>query len=51
MYKISRVFNGESWEESPDGIFPEDRITTIEPDRDNNIWIGTAHNGVFILIQ
>ena len=48
---VLHVFNGELWEESPEGIFPEDYITTIETDSDNNIWIGTANNGVFILNQ
>ena len=48
---VLHVFNGELWEESPEGTFPDDYITTIETDSDNNIWIGTAHNGIFILNQ
>jgi ligand-binding sensor domain-containing protein len=48
---VLHVYNGESWEDSPEGIFPDDFITTIEADSDNNIWVGTAHNGVFVLNQ
>ena len=48
---ILHVYNGESWQNSPEGIFPNDHITTIEADSDNNIWVGTVHNGVFILNQ
>ena len=50
-YTVLHVFTGESWEESPKGLFPEDYFTTIETDSDNNIWIGTARNGVFIINQ
>lgn len=45
------VYDGKSWTDSPEGILPEDQITTIKVDFDNNIWIGTAHNGIFILKQ
>jgi ligand-binding sensor domain-containing protein len=45
------VYNGKSWEESPEGLFLGDKITVIETDMDNNIWVGTANNGVFILEQ
>jgi len=48
---ILHVYDGESWLNSPEGIFPDDYITTIEVDNDNNIWIGTYNNGVFILNQ
>ncbi len=45
------VFNGEKWISSPEGILPEDEIRVIKVDYDNNIWIGTAHNGIFVLKQ
>jgi len=48
---VLHVYNGISWEESPEELFSGDMITTIETDNDNNIWIGTAQNGVFILKQ
>ncbi len=48
---VLHVYNGNSWEEAPEGIFFGDKITTIETDSDNNIWVGTAQNGVFILKQ
>jgi hypothetical protein len=48
---VLHVYNGNSWEEPPVGLFPDDKITTIEVDNDNNIWIGTSQNGVFILKQ
>jgi hypothetical protein len=48
---VLHVFDGEVWESSPEGIFPDDFITTIETDNDNNIWVGTNNNGVFILNQ
>jgi ligand-binding sensor domain-containing protein len=48
---ILNVYNGESWIKSPAGIFPEDFITCIEVDNNNNIWVGTFSNGVFILNQ
>ena len=48
---ILRVYDGESWLSSPEGIFPEDYITVIEVDSENNIWVGTSQNGVFILNQ
>ena len=48
---ILHVNTGEVWESSPEGIFPDDFITTIETDNDNNIWVGTYNNGVFILNQ
>lgn len=48
---VLHVYNGTSWEEPPEGLFLGDMITTIETDMDNNVWIGTAQNGVFILKQ
>ncbi len=45
------VFTGKSWISSPAGIFPDDIFTCIKADRNNNIWAGTYHNGVFILNQ
>jgi ligand-binding sensor domain-containing protein len=48
---VLHVYNGNSWVAPPSGLLPNDQITTIEADNNNNIWIGTAHNGVFILGQ
>jgi len=48
---VLHVYNGNSWETAPAELFLGDRITTIETDNDNNIWIGTDRNGVFILKQ
>lgn len=48
---VLHVFNGNSWQEPPEGLFLNDKITTIETDNDNRIWIGTDKNGVFILNQ
>ena len=48
---LLHVFNGSGWESAPPGIFNGDKISTIETDFDNNIWIGTSQNGVFILKQ
>jgi hypothetical protein len=48
---VLHVYNGNSWEVPPVGLFLNDKITTIEVDNDNTIWIGTNHNGVFILKQ
>ena len=48
---ILHVYDGNSWEEAPEGLFFGDKITTIETDMDNNIWVGTSQNGVFILRQ
>ena len=48
---VLHVYNGNSWEEAPEGLFLGDKITTIETDMDNNVWIGTSQNGVFILKQ
>jgi ligand-binding sensor domain-containing protein len=48
---LLHVFNGSEWESAPPGLFNGDKISTIETDFDNNIWIGTAKNGVFILKQ
>jgi len=48
---LLHVFNGNAWESAPPGLFNGDKISTIETDFDNNVWIGTAQNGVFILKQ
>lgn len=48
---VLHVYDGNSWQVPPAGLFLNDMITTIEVDSDNKIWIGTAHNGVFILKQ
>jgi ligand-binding sensor domain-containing protein len=48
---VLHVYNGNSWSAPPSGLLPNDQITTIEADSNNSIWIGTAHNGVFILGQ
>lgn len=48
---VLHVYDGNSWQVPPAGLFLNDMITTIETDSDNKIWIGTAHNGVFILKQ
>jgi len=48
---VLNVYNGKSWQISPEGFLPEDFITVIEADSENNIWIGTYANGVFILHQ
>jgi ligand-binding sensor domain-containing protein len=45
------VFDGAKWVKCPEDLFYGDMITTIRTDQDNNIWIGTANNGVFILEQ
>jgi ligand-binding sensor domain-containing protein len=48
---VMQVYNGKSWQSSPSGTFPDDYITTFEIDNDNNIWVGTSKNGVFIFNQ
>ncbi len=48
---LLRVFDGISWVLAPAGLFSGDKITEIETDFDNNIWIGTGRNGIFILRQ
>jgi ligand-binding sensor domain-containing protein len=48
---VLHVYNGKSWVSSPEGLFPDDYITTIGTDSENNIWIGTYKNGIFILNQ
>jgi ligand-binding sensor domain-containing protein len=45
------VYNGKSWVSSSEDLFPDDFITAIEVDDNNNIWVGTYYNGVFILNQ
>lgn len=48
---VLHVYNGSTWEQPSPGLFNGDKITVIETDFDNNIWIGTSKNGVFILKQ
>lgn len=45
------VYDQESWIEAPEELFINDKITTIETDSENSIWIGTANNGIYILNQ
>ena len=45
------VYDGKSWKSSPQGTFPNDMITTLKVDSNNNIWVGTYNNGVFIINQ
>lgn len=45
------VFDGKSWSRSPYHYPDDDYITSIETDSDNNIWIGTYKNGIFIINQ
>ena len=45
------VYDGKSWQSSPQGTFPNDNITTLKVDCDNNLWVGTFNNGVFIINQ
>lgn len=46
------VFDGNEWHRSPDGLIPDATlITSIEADKENNIWIGTYSDGIFILNQ
>ena len=44
------VFDGKKWHSSDHDLFPDNFITVIEADINNNIWVGT-YNGVFILNQ
>jgi len=48
---ILNVFNGKTWDSSPENILPDDFVTVIETDSNNNIWVGTFQNGIFILNQ
>lgn len=48
---VLRVYDGKNWIKAPENLFNGDKITVIETDFDNNIWIGTANNGVFTLKQ
>jgi ligand-binding sensor domain-containing protein len=45
------VYDGNSWVNSPKSVFENEFITSIETDSDNNVWIGTYDNGVYILKQ
>ncbi len=48
---VLSVYDGASWISSPEDIFRDVYITTIETDNENNILVGTSENGVFILNQ
>jgi ligand-binding sensor domain-containing protein len=45
------VYTGKKWEISPTDFMSGDIITVIEADNDNNIWIGTYTDGIYILNQ
>jgi len=45
------VYNGKSCVSSPQGLITGNIITAIETDNENNIWIGTYTDGIFILNQ
>lgn len=48
---ILNVYNGRSWRSSMPGSFPDDFITTLKVDYENNIWLGTYENGIIVLNQ
>jgi ligand-binding sensor domain-containing protein len=48
---LLHVYTGKSWITSPEDMFPEDYISVIGTDSENNIWVGTNENGIFILNQ
>ena len=45
------VYSGKKWEISPKDVFTGDIITVIEADDNNNVWIGTYTDGIFVLNQ
>lgn len=45
------VYDGMQFHESPAGLIPDGLISVIEADRENNIWVGTNSDGIFILNQ
>jgi ligand-binding sensor domain-containing protein len=45
------VYTGKTWITSPKNLFPDNYITAIEVDDENNIWVGTWNDGVYILNQ
>jgi len=45
------VYNGKSWVSSPIDLFSDEYVTAIATDNENNVWIGTYENGVYILKQ
>ena len=45
------VYTGKKWISSPGGIITGGMVTVIKSDNDNNIWIGTYNDGIFILKQ
>jgi len=48
---VMMVYTGKKWEISPADFITGDIITVIEADNNNNIWIGTYTDGIFILNQ
>jgi len=48
---ILNVYNGRSWQSSMPRTFPDDFITTLKVDHENNIWLGTYQNGIIVLNQ
>jgi ligand-binding sensor domain-containing protein len=45
------VYNGKSWVSSPNDLFSQEYVTSIATDNENNVWVGTYENGVYILKQ
>jgi hypothetical protein len=45
------VYTGKKWEISPTDFITGDIITVIEADKNNNVWLGTYTDGIFILNQ
>ena len=45
------VFDGMKWYRPDEGFLKDEFITALEVDSENNIWIGTYNNGVFLLNQ
>jgi ligand-binding sensor domain-containing protein len=48
---VLHVYNGKSWVSSPNDLFSDEYVTAIATDYENNVWIGTYDNGVYILKQ
>jgi len=48
---VMMVYTGKKWEISPTDFMPGDIITVIEADNENNIWLGTYTDGIYILNQ
>ena len=49
--KSISVFDGANWHYPPDDFLGDRRVTALEVDSENNIWIGTLNDGVLILNQ